>query len=200
VTSDYLARYGMLFLDEQPAFNCGRLEIEGRPLDKGAGHYQLRSVQLGPTGICYNYFVARPKGVTARQYRQVWSGSVSRRVGRADGLHANGLRIAPLAVLHVGKVVAKCRDTGFGHSIGDRLQGGMAHVGACPVAKNQQMARCAGPNQDGGNLALFCRGDEFEFFAEPSQNDSYQRAAPSGLRSESQLKIRSISVSACADG
>jgi hypothetical protein len=41
VTCDYLARYGVLFLDEQPELNCKRLEIEGRPLVKGAGHYQL---------------------------------------------------------------------------------------------------------------------------------------------------------------
>ena len=60
MTCDYLARYGVLFLDEQPELNSKRLEIEDQPLDKGAGHYQLRLGQLGPTGICYYYFVARP--------------------------------------------------------------------------------------------------------------------------------------------
>ena len=57
---DYLTWYGVLLLDEQPGFNCKRLEIEGRPLGKGADHDPLRSEKLGLTRICYGYFMARP--------------------------------------------------------------------------------------------------------------------------------------------
>jgi hypothetical protein len=52
----------VLLLNEQPESNCKILEIEGRPLGKGADHDPLRSEQLGPARICYGYFMARPYG------------------------------------------------------------------------------------------------------------------------------------------
>ena len=79
----------------------------------------------------------------------------------ADGRCADLPGVASLAVLHVRKVVAEGRYARVGHPLRDGLEGGVPHVRAGPVAEDKQMARVAGPDQQGGDLSLFRRGKEF---------------------------------------
>ena len=66
----------------------------------------------------------------------------------------------PRAVLHVGKVVAEGRYARLSHPIRDGLQGGVSHIRAGPVAEDEEVARVAGPHEQGGDFPLLRRGEE----------------------------------------
>ena len=48
---------------------------------------------------------------------------------------------AAASAFHVGKLVAQCRDTGVGQTLGDGLECGVAHVCARAVSQHEQRLR-----------------------------------------------------------
>ena len=49
-----------------------------------------------------------------------------------------------------------------GQPLGDRLERGVAHGRAGPVAEDEQVGRALGPDQQGRDLALLRRGEELQ--------------------------------------
>src|SRR5262245_14711304 len=67
-------------------------------------------------------------------------------------------------MLHIRKVVAKCRYASVGHPLRDGLECGMPHVRPGPVAEDKHMARVGRPNQQGGDFPFFRGGKDFHLF------------------------------------
>src|SRR5262245_25298171 len=102
--------------------------------------------------------------MAAGQEAEVAGGHARGHDGCTHGRGTDFPGIAPRAVLHVGKVVAKGRYAGVSHPLRDGLERGVSHIRACSVPKDEEMCRFAGPHQQGRDVSLLRRGKEFYLF------------------------------------
>lgn len=93
----------------------------------------------------------------------------------SDRLYARCGRVSRSPAFGIGKVVAKGRYHTLRHSLGDRLQCRMPHIGRSAMTENQQMRRAVRPHQDSRDIALIICGSKPKFFRHNGANASYSR-------------------------